>query len=75
MGSRARSGQRRPGLVWLIDLLVIPLLIAVIGHAALAPGRSGNASAGALATVGPPGKRGTPKLNLAPMSIVRSATT
>lgn len=79
MGSRVRSGQtatqshrRWPGLPWLIGLVIIPLLIAAIGHGAFGQ-RSANGSSGVLATVGPPGKRGAPKLNLAPLSIVRSA--
>lgn len=79
MGSRARSGQlaagsprrRRPGLLWLIGVVIIPLLIAAIGHSALQGSRPGN-STGALATVGASGKRGAPQLNLAPLSIVRS---
>lgn len=79
MGSRVRSGQRAaeshfrwPGLPWLIGLVIIPLLIAAIGHGAPAH-RSADGSTGALDTVGPPGKRGAPRLNLAPFSIVRSA--
>ena len=75
MASKVRSGRSRrhwPGLPWLIGLVVIPLLIAAIGHGAW-DRRSTNGSTGALATVGPPGKRGAPKLNLAPFSIVRSA--
>jgi peptidoglycan-binding protein ArfA len=86
VGARVRSGQtaaatdsrlapasrwRSLGLPWLIGLVVIPLLIAAIGYGEL--DRSRSASSGALATLGPSGKRGAPKMNLAPLSIVRNA--
>ena len=86
VGSRVRFGQtaaatdsrrapasrwRSLGLPWLIGLVVIPLLIAAIGYGEL--DRSRSASSGALATLGPPGKRGAPKFSLAPLSIVRNA--
>jgi len=65
------SRWRSLGLPWLIGLVVIPLLIATIGYGEL--DRSRSASSGALATLGPSGKRGAPKMNLAPLSIVRNA--
>jgi len=86
VGARVRSGQtaaatdsrqapvsrwRSLGLPWLIGVVVIPLLIAAIGYGELDGSRS--ASSGALATLGPSGKRGAPKMNLAPLSIVRNA--
>jgi peptidoglycan-binding protein ArfA len=86
VAARGRSGQtaaatdsrqapaarwRSLGLPWLIGALVIPLLIATIGYGE--PGGSRSASSGAFATLGPSGKRGAPKLNLAPLSIVRNA--
>jgi peptidoglycan-binding protein ArfA len=86
VGARVRFGQtaaatdsrrtpasrwRSLGLPWLIGLVVIPLLIATIGYGEL--DRSRSASSGALATLGPSGKRGAPKMNLAPLSIVRNA--
>ncbi|SPM34730.1 hypothetical protein MRAB57_2550, partial [Mycobacterium rhizamassiliense] len=67
----AESRRRRPGLPWLIGVVVIPLLLAAIGHSALQGPRPGS-STGGLATVGPSAKRGAPTLNLAPLSIVRS---
>jgi peptidoglycan-binding protein ArfA len=61
--------MRSLGLPWLIGLLVIPLLIAAIGYGAWGPQSASNP----LATVGPSGKPGAPKVNLAPLSIVRGA--
>ncbi|SPM40570.1 hypothetical protein MNAB215_2771, partial [Mycobacterium numidiamassiliense] len=64
---------RAIALPWLIGLVVIPLSIAAIGYGALDGPRAANGLNGALATVGPSGKRGAPKVNLAPLSIVRGA--
>ncbi len=74
-----RFGQTAPGstrrslsLPWLIGLVVIPLLIAAIGHAAFERPRSTNGASGALPTVAPSSKSGAPKLSLAPLSITRN---
>jgi peptidoglycan-binding protein ArfA len=60
---------RSIGLPWLIALVVIPLSIAAIGYGASGL-RSASGSDGGPATVGP---SGAPKVNLAPLSIVRGA--
>ncbi|HEY0226835.1 MAG TPA: OmpA family protein [Mycobacterium sp.] len=65
--------MRSIALPWLIGLVVIPLSIAAIGYGALDGPRAANGSNGALAMVGPSGKRGAPKVDLAPLSIVRGA--
>jgi peptidoglycan-binding protein ArfA len=73
-GSRRASisYRRSLGVGWLIGLVVIPLLIAAIGHGA--PGRSPAAGSPA----GPPpaaassGQPGKPSLSLAPLSIARN---
>lgn len=57
------------GLPWLVALVVIPLSIAAIGYGAWGP-RTADGSNGGLATVGP---SGAPKVDLAPLSIVRGA--
>jgi peptidoglycan-binding protein ArfA len=79
VGLAPRSGQTAPGftrrslgLPWLIGLLVIPLLIAAIGYGAFDRARSTNGPTGALRTVAPSSKSGTPKLSLAPLSIARN---
>jgi peptidoglycan-binding protein ArfA len=71
---------RRPGLPWLIGLIVIPLLLAVIGYGAL--GRTpwqATGPTGALPTLhapkpsaGAPITPTIPALSLAPVSIARS---
>jgi peptidoglycan-binding protein ArfA len=75
----ARFGQTVPGstrrslsVPWLIGLVVIPLLIAAIGHAAFERPRSTNGVPGALPTLAPSSKSGAPKLSLAPLSITRN---
>jgi len=67
----AGSTRRSLGLPWLIGLVVIPLLIAAIGHAAFERPRSSGPS-GALPTAARPGKSGAPTLSLAPLSIARN---
>src|SRR5271156_3877628 len=64
--------QRSLGLPWLIGLLVIPLLMAAIGHGALGEPRSGNAPSSASSTVATTSKSGAPKIALAALSIIRS---
>lgn len=61
--------MRSIGLPWLVALVVIPLSIAAIGYGAWGP-RTADGSNGGLATVGP---SGAPKVDLAPLSIVRGA--
>lgn len=64
----ATTGPRRAlGLAWLIGLLVIPLLIAAIGHGAYqrANGQSGPATSRSSSA-------GAPKFSLAPLSIARN---
>src|ERR1700759_1804955 len=63
---RVRSSSRRSlGLPWLIGVVVIPLLIAAIGHGVFA-------QTGAAPVVASSGKPGKPPLDLAPLSIARS---
>jgi peptidoglycan-binding protein ArfA len=63
-----RSPSRRSlGLPWLIGVVVIPLLIAAIGHLVFA--RTGAGTAPVVAASSKPGK---PPLALAPLSIARS---
>jgi peptidoglycan-binding protein ArfA len=62
------SYRRSLGVGWLIGLVVIPLLIAAIGHGALE--RSGAASPPSAATSS--GNPGKPPLSVAPLSIVRN---
>ncbi|HSS24909.1 MAG TPA: hypothetical protein VLL82_11010 [Mycobacterium sp.] len=70
---RAPGFNRRTlGLPWLIGLVVIPLLIAAIGHGAFERPRSANVVTGALPTLAPSSKSGAPKLSLAPLSITRN---
>jgi peptidoglycan-binding protein ArfA len=64
--------RRSLGLPWLIGLVVIPLLIAAIGHAAFEQPRSTNGSTGALPTLPSSSTSGAPKLSLAPLSIARN---
>jgi peptidoglycan-binding protein ArfA len=75
----ARFGQTAPrstrqslSLPWLIGLVVIPLLIAAIGHAAFERPRSTTGPRGALSTAAPSSKSGAPTLSLAPLSISRN---
>ncbi|WAC92523.1 OmpA family protein [Mycobacterium sp. Aquia_213] len=79
MGPRARVGlapdarrarisfPRSLGWPWLIGLVVIPLLIAAIGHGVFA--RTGAGTAPVVASSSKPGK---PPLSLAPLSIARN---
>jgi len=71
---RRASGPlwRSLGLPWLIGLLVIPLLIAAIGHGAYDRPRSAN---GPQATASPSSTSGAPKFSLAPLSIARSGNS
>ena len=66
------STRRSVSLPWLIGLVVIPLLIAAIGHAAFERSRSTSGPRGALSTVAPSSKSGAPTLSLAPLSIARN---
>jgi peptidoglycan-binding protein ArfA len=68
---RARISYRRSlGVGWLIGLVVIPLLIAAIGHGVLGRSRAAHSPAGpAAASSSKPGK---PPLSLAPLSIARN---
>lgn len=70
--SRSRRGpvsyRRSLGLPWLIGLVVIPLLIAVIGHGAFHRARA----TGAPPEITASGKPGKPPLSLAPLSITRN---
>jgi peptidoglycan-binding protein ArfA len=72
VGLGARFGRRSLGLPWLIGLVIIPLLIAAIGHGAFERPHSTNGSTGALPTLAPSSKSGAPKLSLAPLSIARN---
>ncbi|MGB6208844.1 OmpA family protein [Mycobacterium sp.] len=71
---------RLPGLPWLVGLLVIPLLLAVIGHGELDRTRPGvNGPTGAFPTLHAPKPAGgvpptptIPAIALAPVSITRS---
>jgi len=71
--------RRRPGLPWLIGLVVIPLLLSVIGYAELDRNRPQiNGPTGALPTLNVPNPHGgapktptMPALSLSPVSIVR----
>ena len=71
--------RRRPGLPWLIGLVVIPLLLGVIGYSELDRNRPRiNGPTGALPTLNVPNPhRGAPKtptmpaLSLSAVSIVR----
>ncbi len=71
---------RGPGLPWLIGLIVIPLLLAVIGHGALGRTRPEmTGPTGALPTLNAPKPSGgaantptIPPVSLAPVSITRS---
>lgn len=60
---------KRPGLVWLIALLVIPLLIAAIGYETSARSPSGRASSA------PSSGAGAPKVSLAAFSMVRDGNS
>jgi peptidoglycan-binding protein ArfA len=65
---QARTSSRRSlSLPWLIGVVVIPLLIAAIGHGVFA--RTGAGTAPVVASSSRPGK---PPLALAPLSIARS---
>jgi peptidoglycan-binding protein ArfA len=76
----SRFYVRGPGLPWLISLIVIPLLLAVIGHGDLGRTRSAfNGPTGALPTLHAPKPSGgapetptIPAVSLAPVSITRS---
>jgi peptidoglycan-binding protein ArfA len=71
--------RRRPGLPWLIGLLVIPLLLGVIGYGELDRNRSQvNGPTGALPTFNVPNPHGgahktstMPGVSLSPVSITR----
>ena len=77
----SRFYRRFPGLPWLVGLIVIPLLLAVIGHGELGRTRSDfNGPTGALPTLnahtpsygGAPNSPTIPPVALAPVSITRS---
>jgi peptidoglycan-binding protein ArfA len=70
-GRAPGSSRWSLGLPWLIGLVVIPLLIAAIGHGVERP-HSTNGPTGALPTLAPSSKSGAPKLSLAPLSITRN---
>jgi peptidoglycan-binding protein ArfA len=62
------SHRRSLGLPWLIGLVVIPLLIAAIGHGAFERPRPAGAPPAAASS----SKAGKPPLSLAPLSIARN---
>jgi peptidoglycan-binding protein ArfA len=77
----SRFYRRFPGLPWLVGLIVIPLLLAVIGHGELGRTRSDfNGPTGALPMLnahtpsygGAPNSPTIPPVALAPVSITRS---
>ena len=76
VGFRARRtrrvNRRLLGLVWLIGLVVIPLVIAAIGHVAYDRPLSGSGPSGGVPAVTPSSKSGAPKLSLAALSISRN---
>ena len=63
--------RRSLGLPWLIAVVVIPLLIAAIGHGAFERPRSAHGAAGGVPTTSPSSRSAAPKLSLAPLSITR----
>jgi peptidoglycan-binding protein ArfA len=71
-GRAPESHRRSLGLPWLIAVVVIPLLVATIGHVAFERPGPVTGPAGALPTLAPSGKPAPPKLSLAPLSITRS---
>jgi peptidoglycan-binding protein ArfA len=66
------SRRRSLGLPWLIGLVVVPLLIAAIGHGAFERLRSGVGPAGVPPAIASSSKPGKPPLSLAPLSIARN---
>lgn len=64
--------RRSLGIPWLIGVAAIPILLAMIGCAALDRPHSVNGPTGALTTLAPSGASDGPKVLLAPVSIVRS---
>ncbi len=71
MGDLLESDRRSLRLSWLVGLVIIPLLIAAIGHFALDRGRTAHGPAAAPPTPTPSSTSRAPELSLAPLSISR----
>ncbi len=72
MGDLLESDRRSLRLSWLIGLVIIPLLIAVIGHFALDRGGTAHGPAAAPPTSTPSSTSRAPELSLAALSITRN---
>lgn len=71
LGPDPELHRHSPGLPWMIAVMVIPLLIAAIGHGAFERPRSAHGPAGAA----PTSRTAAPKLSLAPLSITRNGNS